>query len=109
MEQTPLEKTPAVNLDRRTFLQTAALAAGAVTVGGAVLSSAKSAMAQDASYPAFPKLAEKPLKPSTLGTTGISRKTHEEHFKLYQGYVNKLNEIETALQSSDPKGGNYSY
>lgn len=56
----------------------------------------KSVMAQDgaaANYPAYPKLAEKPLKPSTLTTDGISRKTHEEHFKLYQGYVRKSNEL----------------
>jgi Fe-Mn family superoxide dismutase len=95
------------NLDRRTFLQTAALAAGAVTLGAAT----HSALAQDAggaSYPATPKLAEKPLKPSTLQTQGISRKTHEEHFKLYQGYVKKSNEIFDKLTSvtRDPAKAN---
>lgn len=40
---------------------------------------------------------------------GISEAQLKAHLGLYQGYVNKLNEIETALQSSDPKGGNYSY
>ncbi len=40
---------------------------------------------------------------------GISEAQIKAHLGLYQGYVNKLNEIETALASSDPKGGNYSY
>lgn len=112
MEQTPTEKTTELNFDRRSFLQTAALAAGAVTVGGAIINgAAKSASAQDASYPAAPKLAEKPLKPSTLATEGISRKTHEEHFKLYQGYVKKTNEIFDKLTSvtRDPAKANQTF
>lgn len=32
---------------------------------------------------------------------GISRKTHEEHFKLFQGYANKTNEIRKALAELD--------
>jgi Fe-Mn family superoxide dismutase len=40
---------------------------------------------------------------------GISEPQLKAHFGLYQGYVNKLNEIETALGTSDPTGGNYSY
>jgi Fe-Mn family superoxide dismutase len=112
MEQTPLDKKTETNLDRRTFLQTAALAAGAVTVGGTVLGgAAKMASAQDASYPAAPKLVERPLKPSTLATEGISRKTHEEHFKLYQGYVRKSNEIFEKLSTitRDPAKANQIY
>jgi Fe-Mn family superoxide dismutase len=87
-----------LDLNRRTFLQTTALAAGAVAVGGIT----QSVFAQDggnANYPALPKLAEKPLKSSTLQTDGISRKTHEEHFKLYQGYVRKSNELFEKLQT----------
>lgn len=40
---------------------------------------------------------------------GISEAQIKAHLGLYQGYVNKLNEIETALASADPKTGNYSY
>jgi Fe-Mn family superoxide dismutase len=111
-EQTQNGSTREVNLERRTFLQTAALAAGAVTMGGAVLNgAARSASAQEANYPATPKLAEKPLKSSTLGTTGISRKTHEEHFKLYQGYVKKSNEIFDKLSTvtRDPAKANQTF
>lgn len=32
---------------------------------------------------------------------GISRKTHEEHLKLWQGYANKTNEIRNALADLD--------
>lgn len=96
-----------VNLERRTFLQTAALAAGAVTLGAAT----HSVLAQDASYPAAPKLVERPLKPSIFQTDGISRKTHEEHFKLYQGYVKKSNELfdRLATLSRDPAKANQIY
>ena|SRR5918912_642068 len=48
-----------------------------------------------------PTYTEKPLKPNTLEMQGISRKTMEEHFKLYQGYVKKANEILQKLQSVD--------
>ena len=39
----------------------------------------------------------------------LSDKQLEAHFGLYKGYINKLNEIETKLQSADPAGGNYSF
>lgn len=100
-----------LHLERRTFLQTAALAAGAVALSGAT----KTVLAQDAapaaSYPAPPTLVERPLKPSTLQTQGISRKTHEEHFKLYQGYVRKSNELMGKLAglSRDPAQANATY
>lgn len=32
---------------------------------------------------------------------GISTKTNQEHYKLYQGYVNKRNEIEEKLKTAD--------
>jgi Fe-Mn family superoxide dismutase len=96
-----------INLERRTFLQTAALAAGAVTLGAAT----HAALAQDANYPVAPQLAEKPLKPSLFQTQGISRKTHEEHFKLYQGYVRKSNELfgKLATVTRDPAKANQIY
>lgn len=39
---------------------------------------------------------------------GISRKTHDEHLKLWQGYANKTNEIRKALAEMevDPAKGN---
>jgi Fe-Mn family superoxide dismutase len=43
-------------------------------------------------------LAEKVF---TTEKVGISRKTHEEHFKLYTGYANKTNEIRKALAELD--------
>jgi Fe-Mn family superoxide dismutase len=40
---------------------------------------------------------------------GISDAQLKAHLGLYQGYVNKLNEIEDKLRGADPKGGNYSF
>lgn len=42
---------------------------------------------------------------------GISRKTHDEHLKLWQGYANKTNEIRTALAAMevDPSKANQIY
>ncbi len=43
---------------------------------------------------------------------GISKQTMEEHYKLYQGYVNKYNEIQTkleALTADDYKAANPTY
>ena len=42
---------------------------------------------------------------------GISRKTHEEHLKLWQGYANKTNEIRKALAEldTDPAKANQIY
>ncbi len=37
---------------------------------------------------------------------GISEKTMTEHYKLYQGYVNKYNEIMTKLEAVDSKSAN---
>jgi len=39
----------------------------------------------------------KTFSPSLLKMAGISKKTVEEHLKLYQGYVNKYNEINEKL------------
>lgn len=38
-----------------------------------------------------------PEKVYTTERVGISRKTHDEHLKLWQGYANKTNEIRKAL------------
>ncbi|MFN7171493.1 MAG: superoxide dismutase [Fimbriimonadaceae bacterium] len=53
-----------------------------------------------------------PEKVFTSERVGISRKTHEEHLKLWQGYANKTNEIRTALaemQPMDPAQANQIY
>ncbi|HWP32073.1 MAG TPA: superoxide dismutase [Fimbriimonadales bacterium] len=52
-----------------------------------------------------------PEKIFTTERVGISRKTHEEHFKLYQGYANKTNEIRKALAEldKDPSKANQTY
>lgn len=44
-------------------------------------------------------ITAKPLPEKVFNTAaaGISRKTHEEHYKLYQGYVKKVNDIRAAL------------
>jgi len=52
------------------------------------------------------KLTARPLKPSTLTMDGISRKTMEEHYKLYQGYINKTNEVMEKLTGVDLKTAN---
>lgn len=45
------------------------------------------------------KLEAKKFSDSILSMKGISKKTVEEHLKLYQGYVNKYNEIQEKLSS----------
>ena len=50
------------------------------------------------------KLEPKKFSEKILSMKGISKKTVEEHLKLYQGYVNKYNEIQeklTALSQED--------
>ena len=39
----------------------------------------------------------------------LSEKQLQAHFTLYQGYVKKLNEIESSLQQADGEQANYSY
>lgn len=41
----------------------------------------------------FTKIEAKTFSPSLMSMQGISKKTIEEHLKLYQGYVTKYNEI----------------
>lgn len=54
------------------------------------------------------ELAEKVFSTESVG---ISRRTHEEHFKLFQGYANKTNEIRNALaeMEKDPAKANQIY
>jgi superoxide dismutase, Fe-Mn family len=52
-----------------------------------------------------------PQKIYKTAENGISAKTHDEHFKLYNGYVNKYHEILTALRelTPDPTKANQTY
>lgn len=49
------------------------------------------------------------LKPSLLELDGISRASIEAHYRLYQGYVAKRNEILGKLESVDRSGANQVY
>ena len=47
----------------------------------------------------FTPISPKQFSPLLFSMQGISKKTIEDHLKLYQGYVNKYNEINEKLQS----------
>jgi Fe-Mn family superoxide dismutase len=49
----------------------------------------------------FEEISARPLKPELLELDGISSATVEAHYKLYQGYVNKRNEILGRLSDAD--------
>src|SRR5262249_8800200 len=57
----------------------------------------------------FDEIAARELKPELLELDGISRATIEAHYKLYQGYVNKRNEILGRLAEVDPAAANQVY
>jgi superoxide dismutase, Fe-Mn family len=54
-------------------------------------------------------LTPRPLKPALFELDGISRETVEAHFKLYEGYVNKRNEIIGKLDELDVASANQVY
>jgi superoxide dismutase, Fe-Mn family len=102
------------SFERRDFLKTSALGAiSAGLVGGAVFSSTGTGEEEVAHINSASNLeytfTPKPLKESSLTMDGISRKTMEEHYKLYMGYVNKSNEILGLLKQTDPTKGNQVY
>lgn len=52
----------------------------------------------------------KPLPQRTLQLKGISANTIKEHYKLYEGYVKKVNETRAKLRAlPDPSEGNATY
>ena len=53
----------------------------------------------------FEEIAPRELKPALLELDGISRETVEAHYKLYEGYVNKRNEILRELDGVDLERG----
>jgi Fe-Mn family superoxide dismutase len=57
----------------------------------------------------FEEIAPREIRPELLEMDGISRASVEAHYKLYQGYVAKRNEILGRLADIDPSGGNQVY
>src|SRR5437867_7148905 len=55
------------------------------------------------------EITARPLKPALLELDGISRETVEAHYKLYEGYVNKRNEIMGRLADVDVSSANQVY
>src|SRR3954449_13321114 len=55
------------------------------------------------------EIAPRELKPRLYELDGISRETVEAHYKLYQGYVAKRNEILGKLAEVDLSAGNQVY
>ena len=55
------------------------------------------------------EIAPRELKPALYELDGISRETIEAHYKLYQGYVNKRNEILGRLAEIDLTTANQVY
>jgi Fe-Mn family superoxide dismutase len=55
------------------------------------------------------QIGARELKPELLELDGISRETVEAHYKLYQGYVNKRNEILEKLRGIDLGAANQVY
>ena len=90
---------------RRQFLRQTALSSLGLTLMNAENNLAFSQATQtvDTAY------IIKPLRPEALTMEGISRRTMEEHHKLYAGYVGKANEILSALKSVDYSKSNQTY
>jgi superoxide dismutase, Fe-Mn family len=57
----------------------------------------------------FEEITARELKPQLLELDGISRESVEAHYKLYQGYVAKRNEILRALDGVDLSSANQVY
>ena len=55
------------------------------------------------------EITARELKPALSELEGISRETIEAHYKLYQGYVNKRNEILEKLDGVDLSSANQVY
>jgi superoxide dismutase, Fe-Mn family len=57
----------------------------------------------------FEEIAPRELKPELYELDGISRATIESHYKLYEGYVNKRNEMLRKLDGVDTGSANQVY
>ncbi len=89
--------------NRREFLNRSTVAVGLSFLGTQSIAAQLSQPMISQTYIA------KPLKSSLLTMDGISKKTIEEHHKLYTGYVNKANEILDALMTVDYSKANQTY
>ena len=65
-------------------------------------------MATTATYQ-YEEIVPRELKPALLELDGISREAVEAHYKLYEGYVNKRNEILRRLGDADLSAANQVY
>lgn len=59
--------------------------------------------------PTFTVIKPRELKASLLALDGISRASIEAHYRLYQGYVGKRNDILAQLETVDRSGANQVY
>src|ERR671911_2792286 len=57
----------------------------------------------------FEEISPRELKPALYELEGISRESVEAHYKLYEGYVAKRNEILAKLADVDLSAGNQVY
>ena len=57
----------------------------------------------------YEEITARELKPALFELDGISRAAVEAHYKLYQGYVSKRNEILGKLESVDRSSANQVY
>src|SRR6185437_10543389 len=57
----------------------------------------------------FEEIAPRPLRPEVFELDGISRASVEAHYKLYEGYVGKRNEILRKLADVDLAAANQVY
>jgi Fe-Mn family superoxide dismutase len=57
----------------------------------------------------FEEIAPRELRPELFEMDGISRASVEAHYRLYQGYVNKRNEILHKLAEADASAANQVY
>ena len=57
----------------------------------------------------FEEITPRELKPALYELDGISREAVEAHYKLYEGYVNKRNEILRKLSAVDTSAANQVY
>src|SRR3954471_8653772 len=57
----------------------------------------------------FEEITPRELKPALYELDGISRATIDAHYKLYEGYINKRNEILGKLADVDTTSANQAY
>lgn len=109
-------------ISRRAVLKSGGLAAGASLLASLPLSTglfpeneafAATFPAQATQQPSgrtgWQPLSAKQFRSITAELAGISKRTMEEHYALYQGYVNKTNEIMAKLEAADLKSANQVY